>query len=208
MRHFSFEQWAEFSRSVVSADQSRAMQQHLDEGCDSCAELKRLCTAICQAGAHQSEFAPPDGIVRNVKAHFHALAAMDAAPSGIELLFDSLLQPAIGGTRASVASARQILFKVGTIFLDFRVELEPNAESATLVGQVLDSATPRRPLADVPVVVQAAGEELAGTVSSRTGEFQLDFPLRHDLQMWVKLPRMEPISLPLTSLSAPEGGQA
>lgn len=204
--HYAMEQWAEFVRGTAGAEQSHAMRQHLENGCESCVELERLCTKLQRIGSAEAAIAPPEGIVRNVKAAFNAHAATQSAPSAIELIFDSLLQPAFAGTRSSVASARQILFKVGTIFVDFRVELEPNAKNATLVGQVLDSTAPRRPLADVPVVVQADGEELAGTTSSRTGEFQLDFPLRHGLQMWVKLPRMEPIALPLTSLSA-EGGQ-
>jgi hypothetical protein len=154
---------------------------------------------VVSAASREISYVPPDGAVRTVKAYF---ATQDVAVSrssvAFQLLFDSLAQPATVGARTGGVSARQLLYRVGSVFVDMELDNEVSSRRASLVGQILDSSKPDRPLAGVPVSLVSRDRSIARTSSNENGEFQLDFAMKNDLQLSVALDE-EPVLLPIAS---------
>lgn len=116
-----------------------------------------------------------------------------------ELLFDTLIQSAPEGTRTSVVSARQLLFRIGAIFVDVEVGREVNSDRASLIGQMLDSSNPGHPPAGVSIVLVDRGRKVASTSSNDNGEFQFQFAMKNNLKLSVAVDRGSPVYLPITS---------
>jgi hypothetical protein len=135
-----------------------------------------------------------------VKAHFGFTHAAGRKVSVFELLFDSFAQPLAAGARASVASARQLLYRVGTVYVDMRVDTEGNSDRASLVGQMLDSAKPGHPVAGVPVVLLEGQKNITSTSSNDNGEFQLQFEVKNNLRLAVAVDQENPVYLPITGI--------
>ena len=177
MRHIRQESLAEFVRHILPSTEASQVQQHIAE-CRECERLAALFREVVRVGANEKDYEPPSGIVRSVKAYFETQQSEAAqANSMFELMFDSLAQPIAAGARASVASARQLLYRVGTVYVDMRVDSEVNSERAALVGQMLDSAQPGHPVSGVPVVLLDGRKNVASAVSNSNGEFQIEFSI-------------------------------
>ena len=116
-----------------------------------------------------------------------------------ELLFDTLVQTATQGTRTSVVSARQLLFRIGAIFVDVEVGREANSDRASLIGQMLDSSNPGHPPAGVPIILLDRGRNVASTSSNDNGEFQFQFAMKSNLKLSVAVDPGSPVFLPITS---------
>jgi hypothetical protein len=144
-------------------------------------------------------YTPAGSVIRSAKACF-AAGQLSGKRSVFELLFDSIAQPLAAGARASVASARQLLYRVGTVYVDMRVDTEGNSERASLVGQMLDSAKPGHPVADVPVVLLEGQKNVTSTSSNHNGEFQLEFAVKNNLRLSVAVDRANPVFLPITGI--------
>ena len=143
---------------------------------------------------------PPD-VVFTVKARFaiQRVANRSAKPAS-ELLFDSLAQALPAGARRSVVSARQLLYRVGPIYIDMEIDKEATSDQASIVGQMLDSSRPGHPLAGVPVVLLDQGRGVARTLTNGNGEFHLDFAMKDDLKLSVTFDRKHPVSLPIANM--------
>jgi len=199
MRHFAAEKWVELARNVPPAAERERLENHLSE-CSECAALGDFYRQVVNRGAREALYQVPDGAVRAVKARF-AAAGLGQAKAGIlELLFDSVLQPMTAGARASVASARQLLYRIGPVYLDLRVDSEPNSERASLVGQMLDRSIPEHPITGVRVVLLAGQKNIASTSSNGNGEFHLEFAMRSNLRLSVAVDPLHPVYLPITSI--------
>ena len=133
-----------------------------------------------------------------------ALAAKDssatAATPAFELLFDSLAQNANEGIRTSVIVSRQLLFRIGSIFVDLEVDKEVNSDRVSLTGQMVDSANPGHPPVGIPIVLLQRGKRVVQTLSNDNGEFQLDFVMRRNLKLQVSVSRNRPVRLPINLL--------
>jgi len=200
MKHVPQEALAEFVREALSDSESAVVREHLST-CSECRELVEVFRQVVLTGANEHMYEPPDGIVRVVKAYFEIERQRLAEPAGIfELLFDSFAQPVAAGTRASVASARQLLYRVGSVYVDMRVDSETNSDRAALVGQMLDSAHPGHPVAGVPVILMDGRKSLVSTVSNNNGEFHLEFLLKNNLRLSVTVGDKSPVYLPITGV--------
>ena len=200
MKHIAQEILAAFVRKSLSAKESASIQAHLDQ-CVACSEAVEMFSEVAQIAAKEASYAPPDGIVRSVKAYFGTRQQKPAPGKAVfELLFDSLAQPMVAGARASVASARQLLYRVGTVYVDMRVDSELNSERAALVGQMLDSARPGNPVAGVPVILMDGRKNVASTISNNNGEFHLEFALKNNLRLSVSVGDSAPVYLPITGI--------
>lgn len=146
---------------------------------------------------------PADQIVLTVKA---SLAIQRDTTKGIshtsELLFDSLAQPLPPGARASVASTRQLLYRIGSVYVDMEIERNPKSERAALIGQMLDSARPGHPVAGVAVALHERGRNVSRTLSNENGEFRFHFEVKNDLKVQVSVDRRHPVYLPITNIDA------
>jgi hypothetical protein len=199
MKHFAAEKWVELVRNVAPAEERRSLENHLSE-CNSCAGLVGFYRQIASRAAGEALYQPPDGAVRAAKAQFAAAPFANAKAGILELLYDSLLEPLTAGARASVASARQLLYRIGPVYLDLRVDSEPNSERASLVGQMLDRSNPEHPITGTAVVLLAGQKKIASTSSNGNGEFHLEFAMRSNLRLSVAVDPLHPVYLPITSV--------
>ena len=200
MRHIPQESLAEFVRHILPPAETNQVQQHLAE-CHECTEMAELFREVVRVGTNESAYEPPAGIVRAVKAYFVTQQTKAMQPKGaFELLFDSLAQPAVAGARASVASARQLLYRIGTVYVDMRVDSEVNSERAALVGQMLDSARPGHPVSGVPIILMDGRRSVASAMSNDNGEFQIDFVIKSNLRLSVTVGDGAPVYLPITGI--------
>lgn len=207
MRHFAAEKWIELVRNVAPMAERESLGNHLSE-CTECASLVDLYQQVANRAAAEALYQPPDGAVRAVKAQFSAATFGNAKAGMLELLFDSVLQPMTAGARASVASARQLLYRIGPVYLDLRVDAEPNSERASLVGQMLDRSNPEHPITGVPVVLLAGQKNVASTSSNGNGEFQLEFAMRSNLRLSVAVDPLHPVYLPITTVQQRSTGRS
>jgi hypothetical protein len=129
---------------------------------------------------------PPDTSLRAVKAGF-ALRKVVSFPSGkldlATLHFDSDQQPLAAGMRSGQATARQLLYKSGSVCIDMRMEPTPGSESVVLIGQLLDSMHPGHGISGVPVSLLSKGDTLLQKETNAAGEFDFGLELRSDLQL-------------------------
>jgi len=114
-----------------------------------------------------------------------------------ELLFDSYAQPAGDAIRNSITAARQLLFRIGAIFVDVELGRRTDSNSASLVGQMLDSSNPGRPPAGVVVALVDGGRRIAASTTNDCGEFRFEFAPRENLRLSVRLDHRKPVYLPL-----------
>lgn len=144
-----------------------------------------------------------------LEALLQTLSVPGANKNGFELLFDTFAQSNPEGTRTSVVSARQLLFRIGAVFVDVEVDCEANSDRASLIGQMLDSSNPGRPPAGVPVTLLDRGRNIARTSSNDNGEFQFQFAMKRNLKLAVAVDRDRPVHLPISSpLLKSSGGSA
>ena len=201
MKHIAQEQLAEFVRKNLREEDVAAIREHLAV-CRECSQTATLFEDVVRVGANEAAYEPPEGLVRIAKAYFVAQRSRVAQPgTAFELLFDSLAQPVTAGARGSVASARQLLYRVGTVYVDMRVDSENDSERAALVGQMLDSAHPNHPVAGVPVVLLDGRKNVASTISNNNGEFHLEFDLKSNLRLSVTVGNLAPVYLPITGIT-------
>lgn len=200
MRHFSLEKWADFARDVVGAEEKKAMQSHIEGGCKECAKLLVTWKHVQDAARREAANQPPDNIVRTVKAMgaIHGLGSGRPVTSPIaKLLFDSFRSPLPAGVRSTAVNSRQLLYGVGDYRLDIRIEPQEDSDKVVLLGQILNSSEPDRPIGVMSVVLKKGKRVLAESVTNQLGEFQLEFNLESSLQLQAGLPHGELVQIPL-----------
>jgi len=122
-----------------------------------------------------------------------------------ELLFDSQEQAARDGLRNSVIAARQLLFRIGSVFVDLEVGREGDSNRASIIGQMLDSSRPGHPPSGIRIALLDRNRPVASASSNDHGEFRLQFALKDNLKLSVELDRNKPVHLPITN---PAGGKS
>ena len=129
---------------------------------------------------------PPESSLRAVAAGFR-LRKVVPFPSGkldlAMLQFDSDRQPIVAGMRGAHSSARQLLFRSGTVCIDMRMEPTPGSDSIVLIGQLLDSMNPGQGIADVPVSLLSKGDTLSRKRTNDAGEFDFGLEPAKDMQL-------------------------
>jgi len=114
MEHSTNEEWIDFANQVTPRAKLEAMRKHLASGCTRCEEKLALWQKVRSTAASEAQFQPPAATVRAAKAAFAAAGMgqqQKKADSLIQVLFDSLLQPALSGTRSTFMGPRQMLYR-------------------------------------------------------------------------------------------------
>jgi hypothetical protein len=193
VKHFSEADWADFVRKLVSAETRMKMQQHIDDGCKKCKSTLNLWRRVLAIAEKENALTPPADVVRVVKSQFAAV--MPELPSGVRLVFDSMLQPITAGIRGSVA-ARRFLYETDNYYIDLRLEPRSAEDRACLVGQVLNRTG--KPVAHgVAVRLQEGKQPIAHTATNQFGEFQLEFGAADALCISIGRDQKDEIVLPL-----------
>jgi hypothetical protein len=184
MEHFSEEQWVDFVRGV-SAAKAEGMQQHLDAQCAECLKSRNAWRTVMEQ-TRQSIRKVPESSLQAVRAGF-TLRNVISFPTGkldlAILQFDSDLQPLAAGVRSGSGSARQLLYRSGSVCIDMRMEPTPGSESMVLIGQLLDSMNPGHGLGGVPVSLLSKGDTVSRKQTNAAGEFDFGLQLGRDMQL-------------------------
>ena len=174
MTHFESTEWLDLARGAVSPEATTKMQEHLETGCDKCAEMAAEMNKLAAMSKREPLYAPPQGTVRAAKAFMSAqrLAASPRAERHIlQVLFDSATQPLLAGVRGAMAG-RQLLYQKDNCCIDIRLEAKAG-KRVEMVGQVLDSGAIGRGLDQIPVSLQKDEKIFAHTLTNHFGEFRL-----------------------------------
>jgi hypothetical protein len=186
MEHFKAHEWADFVRNVADSTVTLAMQQHLDESCSSCSKNLRIWRFVMDEIQQTNDVEPSTSSLRTVKASFR-LHKVIPFPSGrldlATLQFDSDLQPLSAGVRSGQASARQLLYKSGTVCIDMRMQPTPGSESIVLIGQLLDSMNPGHGIGGISVSLLSKGDMVSRKHTNQDGEFDFGLESNRDMQL-------------------------
>jgi hypothetical protein len=186
MDHFSTHNWVDFLRKVADPAKTSVMQQHLDESCPYCSKNLQIWRSVMDETQQLNRAEPPESSLHAVKAGFR-LRNVIPFPSGrldlATLQFDSAKQPRVAGVRGAHASARQLLYKSGTVCIDMRMQPTPGAESIVLIGQLLDSLNPGQGMGGVPVSLLSRGDTVLRKQTNEDGEFDFGLKPSSDMQL-------------------------
>lgn len=201
MEHFSEQEWADRARGFSTAPHAQKIDTHLAVGCLDCKAASDLWNRVRTIAITESNYAPPENLVRLAKLEF--VAKQEAKPeesSLLGLIFDSISQPLPAGVRSSGATARQVVYEGEGFTVDLRFDRVAPSRTVALVGQILDKTLSRGPLNGALIVIWAEnGQPVATTVANEFGEFQLDFEPQDGLWLTARVgPRR--IRIPLESV--------
>jgi hypothetical protein len=200
MKHSSLEKWADFARGVVGQEEKNAMQNHLETGCKECAKVFSTWRRIHQAARRESAYSPPDSVVRTVKGlgAIHGLGKVSRMKAGVvQLLFDSARSPLPAGVRSGSETARQLLYGVNDYRVDLRLEPQEDSDKVAVVGQILNSSDPDKPIGIIHVVLRKGKKVIAESATNSFGEFHLECDLENSLHLQAALPHGQVVQIPL-----------
>jgi hypothetical protein len=186
MEHFSTQNWVDFVRNAGDPATGSAIQQHIDDACAQCTKSMNLWRFVMEQAQQFNGNEPPESALLAVKASFR-LRNVIPFPSGklelATLQFDSNRQPLAAGVRSGHGSARQLLYKSGSICIDMRMQPTPGSESVVLMGQLLDSLNPGQGIGGIPVSLLSMGDTVSRKQTNLDGEFDFGLESGHEMQL-------------------------
>jgi hypothetical protein len=199
MRHFTTEDWIDFVNQVTPIDRRAAMQQHL-QGCNRCAEELALWERVRTTAARESALQPPAEALQAVNAAFWASGfgkAQKKTDSVIEVLFDSLLQPALPGVRSVTIGSRQMLYRAGSYQVDVQIEVKADSSLVLVAGQIMDVSKPEFLTEGIPVTLSSMRGHVVCTSTNEFGEFRAEIENSGALEMSISRLGEDPITISL-----------
>jgi hypothetical protein len=185
MAHFSEQTWVDFVRGVCASGTMQDVKEHLASSCPECETTRAVWVRISQSATRESDYAPPENLVRLVKLQF-ADQTLGQPDVGLiaSLIFDSATQPLPMGLRSGAASTRQIVYEAEGLTVDLRFERKPHSSTFSAAGQVLDKDAPLSWLGNAAIVLWTdKGEMVTKTVANDYGEFQFEFENEDQLRI-------------------------
>jgi hypothetical protein len=200
MTHYTMEEWIDFVNQVTPTEQQAAMQAHLQGGCERCAKEVSLWGKVRGTAAKENALQPPADVLRVVKAAFGAVGLgkpEKQAGSAIEVLFDSVLQPALAGARSLMIGSRQMLYRAGSYQVDVQIEVKAGSNTVLVAGQIMDVSAPDFAAKAIPVTLSSLRGHIVYTVTNEFGEFRAEIENSGDLEL--SIPRLgeQPITISL-----------
>ena len=200
MKHFTTEEWIDFVNQVTSSDRQKAMQRHLQSGCKGCTETVALWQKVRNTTAAEASYQPRAEDVRVAIAAF-GTANWVAKPKGsdslIEVLFDSVLQPALAGARSVGTRMRQMLYRADPYQVDVQIEATPEGNRLVITGQLLDVSRPNIMGGNVQVTLSNHRGGVVHTVTNPFGEFRGEIENSGDLELSFPRPDEKPVVISL-----------
>ncbi len=200
MTHFTTEEWIDFANQMVSPGNLAEMEKHLKQGCQRCQETLSMWQRVHKSASAESNYQPPAGTLRIVKAAFAASALQGQrkeSRSRISVLFDSFLQPVVEGARSAATDSRQMLYRADPFQIDLQIEAKPDSNDLLVTGQLLDLSNPGIAGKDVRVTLSNLRGHVVHAVSNQHGEFTCEIKNSGDLQITFASSRGEPIVISL-----------
>ncbi len=198
--HFSDWEWLELACRLTPPDRASEMHAHLAGGCENCGQLHKKWSLILQAAERQSEYEPPEDVVRSVKAAFslaHKLPSLSRIAVAARLVFDSFREPLPAGIRGTTPTIRHLLHEVDDYVIDLRMERQSGGR-IFIAGQTLPKeANCRDAIAAGIVVVAKSGDLVAQAIANSVGEFHLEFAEACELSVYVAISNESVIAIAL-----------
>ena len=200
VEHFTDEAWLELASRRAAPARAKVLEAHLASGCGDCGEAYRMWSLILSAAARQTEYEPPQDVVRSVKFAFgmaHQVHSWSKMATLARLVFDSFLEPLQVGVRGTTLASRHFLHDTGNFVIDLRLEKEP-AGRVFLVGQALPKEAGGCDTAGASVVVVDKSERLlAQAIANSVGEFQVEFDDTREVMVYIAIPDESVIAIAL-----------
>ena len=207
MKHYTIDQWADFTRGLLTREQRALMQDHLNGGCQKCRRLSEFTTKVAVTCTGLAMHPVPESMVRLARAIF-PVRVPDRPKRGnrlpIELIFDSFLVPSAVGLRASWQLGWQGMYRAGDCSVDLRIEPELNSSRAAVIGQIANRVLPELEMGNLPVCLRSGKLVVAETLSNRFGEFQMEYAQRPQLRLCINLRDSKSIQVPLKKVISDE----
>jgi hypothetical protein len=200
MKHYTTEAWVDFVNEKVGQKQLKAMQTHLQTGCQKCSQSEALWKRVLQAASRETEMQVPESVLQHLRNAFVVMAPAKKRAGLFEvprLISDSVWGLAAAGVRATTSSSRQLLYQAGNIVIEMRIEPKPNSDLVQLEGQIMDTVLKGKGIERVPVRLMKAETKLAETCTSTFGEFHLEYEAANSLQVTFGVSATEDIHIPL-----------
>ena len=190
MRHFSLEEWADFTNQKVAQEKRQFMEHHLESYCIHCTNILSNWQSLREFAIQESRIEVPETVVALAKASFSAHWFQREEQPGAfavfaQLVFDSFRQPVLVGVRSGALGSRCLLYQAGSVLIDLNLDLMPDTGHIALQGQVLDSKIKDKGIEEIPVMLQSGQETIAHTETNEFGEFELECDARKSLQVSV-----------------------
>lgn len=205
MRHFDAGQWADFTRGIQPAEEVRAsMAQHLHSNCAECAADMQVWQTVRENGRKERDYTPSPELVLQVKAMsvmFNPSPAWSLLPELAHLMYDSFRQPLTAGVRGAMANGRQLLYRVGGIAIDLRLEVKPGEHPVFLFGQVLQEGQSDQGEKLVEVSLMLGSRTLARTNTNELGEFEMHIPVSPGLALSIRQRGGRHVLVPLSAVA-------
>ena len=190
MEHFSTQDWIDFARQTKEPERAKAMQEHLHEGCVECSKNVAVWRRIVKFAQEEPNQQPPESSLHVAKASFAVGKIATVGAGKVEfatLVFDSAQSVIVGGFRGSAASARQLLYKSGSVCVDMYIQPKPGSESMILTGQLMDTMKPTQGIGGVLVSLMCGGNTLSHKETNTFGEFDFGLEAPHDVRLAFEL---------------------
>ncbi len=206
MKHFSEQVWADYVRGIGPSKTNREIEDHVASGCADCVVAADLWKKVYSIAANEPSLTPPDHAVRMVKLEFATDQSPRLSPwTMARLVFDSMSQPLTAGVRSGASESRQVAFEAEGTMVDLVLDVRPQSETISLVGQVVDKGGAKIAPRQVAVIVWTeTGQPLAETSANEFGEFQLEFAAQDRLRLSVEIAGHKPIRIPPMNLNSPD----
>ena len=205
MKHFSAEQWVDFIREMVPANQGSAMEQHLRRGCNECLHASSVWWKVREVAAREAAYTPPESavrVVRSLQVARRPLPVPTLSTLLAELIWDSRREFVVAGVRTLSASPQQMLYQAGEFAIDMRLEPISGSSRFAVIGQILNSVRPGDKAADIPVTVEAEGCAVGATRTNDHGEFRVEFTGGSHISIRVVLGSETNILIPVGAVGA------
>jgi len=186
MEYFPAVEWSEFMKYVASDGPQMAMQEHDGTQRKCYVKTGGLLQKLADAAAIEASYQPAPEIARAVKSAF-ATAGVAAKRQGtgvpIQLLYDSVSQPAMAGTRSSAMPIRQLLYRADPYQIDLHIEFQQEQNRFIVAGQLVDVSHPEMGGRNVQVILSDGREYIVNTVTNQFGEFRGEVKNSGDLEI-------------------------
>jgi hypothetical protein len=200
MTHFSSQVWVDFIRHVATPQDSAAITQHLDTGCESCSREKTVWSKVAAFAKTESTYEPPQNVVNVAKSLMQPpkaerkLRLREIA----RLVYDSFAAPELVGVRSAAGvGSRQLLYRAGEVMIDVRFEEDEGSERFALTGQVFRDSESKIGMTRVPISLISGKDELVRTSTNQFGEFYLEHESAKDLHVSLEISMEKDVFIPL-----------
>jgi hypothetical protein len=200
-QHFTEDRWSDLVRGVLPAEESAALRQHLEKGCEQCRQSFRLWRLVADVANGEIRHEVPEALMHSSRAAYVEWRRLYLLPQRARiarLVFDSLLAPLPSGVRSEATAPRRILWEFGQWSCDLRVEPLAGAR-ISLAGQIVAPGSH----AGLPVLLLRANALEAETTANQFGEFQLEFGQANGLRIYFDVPGNRPVGILLPDLENP-----